>query len=411
MTILLVTTRLELEAALVTGGEVCVSNDVTIELDTPLNVTVPTRVIGGTFHVFNGPGFVVTSSDVEFNHVTIRGGGVDLPYDQTQKLIYVLGTAAAPLSNVHVVDCRLTDSRGDNVWLEWTRLSTVRDCVIKRFLYSGVMVLSGDRVKVNDNVIEDAPLTVGVPNVYGIAVSDLTNTAAGRSTNVQVTGNVVSLIDWEGIDTHGGDAISIVGNTVLSCQHGIALVTGNATRIVAPTRCLVVGNTVDGAGARRPLGHGIGLDGIANTPASGTIVGNQILTYTVPFSLNYWARDLTYVAQNSKPHVGWRSVTLGSDFTVNPTYPLQYSVDGNTVFVRGGVIPKSGGVANRTDIGSLDKSAAWPTRLSFVRFAKGSNPGGGNAQVAVTTGGDLQMLYGVGTDAYTYFVDGSYQVP
>jgi parallel beta helix pectate lyase-like protein len=411
VTVLLVTTRLELEAALVTGGEVYVANDVVIELDTPLYVTAPTRVIGGSFYVFNGPGFVVTSSDVEFRRVSIRGGGIDLPYDPTQKLIHVLGSAAEPLSNVQVIDCRLTDSRGDNIWLEWTRLSTVRDCVIERFLYSGVMVLSGDRVKVNDNVVEDAPLTTGVPNVYGIAVSDLTNTLAGRSTNVQISGNVVSLIDWEGIDTHGGDVISIVGNTVLGCQHGIALVTGNATRIVAPTRCLVVGNTVDGAGARRPLGHGIGLDGIANTPASGTIVGNQILTYTVPYQLNYWARDLTYVANNSKPHVGWRSITLGSDYTANASYPAQYTVDGNTVTLRAGVIPKSGGVANRTDIGSLDKSAAWPTRLTFVRFAKGSNASGGNAQVAVTPGGDVQMLYGVGTDTYTYFIDGTYQVP
>lgn len=408
---MLVTTRLELEAALVTGGEVCVSSSATIELDAPLNVTVPTRVLGGSFHVTGGPAFVVTSSDVELRRVAITGGGIDQPYDPTQKLIHVLGSAAEPLSNVQVIDCQLTESRGDNVWLEWTRLSTVRDCVIERFLYSGVMVLSGDRVKVNDNVIEDAPLTDGVANVYGIAISDTVNTVAARSTNVQVTGNVISLIDWEGIDTHGGDAVSIVGNTVLGCPRGIALVTGNVTRLVAPTRCLVVGNTVDGAGARRPLLYGIGLSGIAGTSASGTVVGNQVLTYPVPFQLDYWARDLTYVAQNSKPHVGWRSITLGSDYTVNAGYPAQYTVDGNTVTLRAGLIPKSGGVANRTDIGSLDKSAAWPSRLTFVRFAKGSNAGAGNAQVAVTPGGDVQMLYGVGTDAYTYFIDGSYQVP
>jgi len=408
---LLVTTRLELEAALVTGGEVYVSNDVTIELDTPVDVTVPTRLVGGTFHVFNGPGFVVTSSDVEFRRVTIRGGGIDLPYDQTQKLIHVFGTAAAPLSNVQIVDCRLTDSRGDNVWLEWCQRSTIRENVIEHFLYSGVMLLSVDRVQVSDNVIDDAPLTDGVVNTYGVAISDVVNTIAGRSTNVQVTGNVVSRIDWEGIDTHGGDVVSIVDNIVLACPRGIALVTGNATRLVAPTRCLVVGNTIDGADARRPLLYGIGLSGIAGVSASGTVVGNQILTYTVPFQLDYWARDLTYLAQNSKPHVGWRSITLGSDYTANVSYPAQYTVDGNTVTLRAGVIPKSGGVANRTDIGSLDKSAAWPTRLTFVRFAKGSNPSAGNAQVAVTPSGDVQMLYGVGTDAYTYFIDGSYQVP
>jgi len=407
-----VTTQAELEAALVTGYEVYVSPYDVIELDSPVTVTSPCRIVGGSFRVDEGPAFVVRSSDVELRRVTIVGGrSVDGAYDQSQKLVYALGTAAQPLYDVRVVDCRMRGSRGDNVWLEYCRRSTVRDCKIERFLYSGVMIVSGDQVLVDRNSIVDAPLTAGVVNTYGIAVTDLTNTAAARSTNVQVTNNHVSLIDWEGIDTHGGDALTIVGNTVLGCPRGIALVTGNASRVVAPTRCLVVGNTVDGADARRPLAFGVGLFGVSGTPASATIVGNQVLTYTAPWQYDYWARDLTYWAANSKPHVGWRSIQLADDYLANASYPAQYSVDGNTVFIRGGVIPRGGGVATRTEIGSLDKAAAWPSRLTFVRFAKGSSPSAGNAQVAVTTGGDVRMLYGTGTDAYTYFIDGAYQVP
>lgn len=410
---MLVTTQIEIEARLVTGGEIRVSSLDPIDLDGPIVVDVPCQIVGGDFVVTGGPAFVVTSSDVEFRNVSIEGGRetFDDTYDVTQKLIYAQGTQSAPLSNVQIVDCRLFNSRGDNVWLEWCTLSTVRDCVIQHFLYSGVMLLSADRVKVNDNVIEDAPLTDGVVNTYGIAISDNVNTLAGRSTNVQVTGNVVSQIDWEGIDTHGGDVISIVGNTILGCPRGVALVTGNATRVVAPTRCLVVGNTIDGADARRPLLAAIYLAGIAGVSASGTIVGNQVLTYPTPFTTTYWARADTYLAHNSKPFVNWTNITMGPDYNSSSTYTPQFMIDGNTVHVTGGVIPKSGGVSARDAIGNIPHAGAWPSRLTFIRFVKGSNPAGGNAQLAVTPGGDLQMLYGVGTDTYTYFIGGSYQTP
>jgi hypothetical protein len=407
----MITTEEELVAAVQNGGTVYCDSRVPIALSDTVPITEPTRVVGGHFTRDTGPAFDVTSSHVEFDGVRIDGGGRDAGYDATQKLIYVHGTKGAPLTDIGVHDCRLDGSRGDNIWLEWVVASTVHHNVITRYLYSGVMVVSGDGLTIDANVIADAALSAGVANVYGIALTDLTNVAADRSRHITVSGNHVSLVDWEGIDTHGGESLTFVGNTVIGCPRGIALVVGNETRVLVPTNCVVSGNTVDATGARRPLLPGIILVGIANKPASGTITGNQIVGYPTPFHTSFWARGETFIGKNSKPLVPWSPITIGADYTANPTYPPQYFVDGDTVHLRGGVIPKAGGVAARDAVGSLPNAAAWPDALSPVAQVKGSNPAAGTGLLAVQPSGEVQMLYGSGTDSYTYFLSGSYRAP
>jgi hypothetical protein len=406
-----ISTQAELEAALLAGGDIVVDSGVTIDLTATMQVTQPSRIRGGRFTRDSGPAFEITSAGVDVDDVEITGGGAAAGYDPTQKLIYAHGGAAAPLTDVRIRNCTLRGSRGDNIWLEWCTGAVVDGTDIASYLYSGVMVISGRRIMITNNQVRDAPLTAGVVNVYGIAITDLDNTDAARSRDCSVLGNQVTLIDWEGIDTHGGDSLTITGNHVTGCPRGIALVTGNATRLYAPTDCLVSGNTIDAAGARQPLLAGVYLAGIAGKPASATIVGNQLLGYDTPGPVyaSYWARADTYIGDNSRPFVPWTPIEMGLDYTPNTSYPPQYLVDGNTVHLRGGVIPRSGGVAARTDIGTLPKPAAWPTILTIAGFAKGSSPGAGNAQVAVTPAGELQMLYGSGTDAYTYWLSGSYQ--
>jgi parallel beta-helix repeat protein len=405
-----ITTEQELIAALAAGGEVLCDSGITIALSQTMDVTVPCRIVGGRFTRSTGPAFEVTTSDVEFDGVHIAGGGTAAGYDISQKLIYVRGTKGAALSGISVHHCTLTQSRGDNVWLEWCTGSAVHDNVITNYLYSGVMVISGIRITVSGNTIADAPLSSGVVNTYGVALTDLSNDAADRSRHCTVVGNTVSLVDWEGIETHGGDGLTITGNTVLGCPRGIALVVGNQTQTVAPTNCLVAGNTVNAAGMRQPQLAGIYLAGPANGPAtaSATVVGNQIIGYTTPFNTSSWDRGNTYVGNNSEPFVNWTPIAIGADFVAHGTYPPQYRVDGDVVHLRGGVIPKSGGPVTRSQVGSLPKAAAWPTVLTVVGFVKGSNPAAGNGTLAVTTTGDLQLLYGSGTDSYTYFLHGSY---
>lgn len=405
----MIDTESELAAALLDGGDIWCDSSVTIPLTTTMHGTKPCRIHDGRFTRDTGPAFEITTSDVEFDRVRITGGGQAAGYDQTQKLIYARGTAATPLAGIRVHDSVFTGSRADNVWLEWCTDTAVRHNTISSYLYSGVMVISGERTDISHNTIVDAPLTDGVVNTYGIAVTDIDNTVAARSRNITITGNHVSLVDWEGIDTHGGDRLTITGNHVTACPRGIALVTGNTTRVTAPTNCLVTGNTIDAMGARRPDLIGVALSGIAGTSASATVTGNQIRGYSSPYWANYWSRGDTFIGGNNTPFLPWTPITLAADYSANTTYRPEYMVDGNTVWLRGGVIPKSGGVSARTDIGVLTNPAAWPTELTFVALSKGSNAAAGTGMIAVYPDGMVRMLYGQGTDSYTYFFSGSYQ--
>lgn len=407
----MITTQHQLIKALRDGGEVQCDSGVVIPLTETMRVTVPCRITGGHLTRETGAAFEVTTSHVEFDGVRIEGGGQDAGYDGTQKLIHVRGTKDAPITGIDVHDCRLEGSRGDNIWLEWCTASTAHDNLISRFLYSGIMVISGNRLAINGNVITDAPLSDGVPNTYGIALTDLTNVADDRSRHITVVGNHVSLIDWEGIDTHGGESITITGNTVLGCPRGIALITGNRTRVTAPTHCVVAGNTIDVAGARRPALPAIFLAGISGTPASATIVGNQIAGYPTPIHTSFWSRGETYIGNNSAPQVPWSPIAMGADYEPDDEAPPEYLVDGDTVHLRGGVVPKSGGVSERVEIGSLRNAAAWPTQLTFIGYVKGAHPDAGNGTLAVTPEGVLQLHHGNGTDTHTYHLAGSYRAP
>jgi hypothetical protein len=404
---LLINNEQDLAAALKNGGEIRVDSSFTIVLSNTMDVTLPTKIIGGRFTKDSGPAFYITSSDVDLHGVSITGGGTAAGYEDDQKLIFAQGTQLAPLENLWVHDCKLSESRGDNIWIEWCNDSNISGNLIKRFLYSGVTVISGDGVVVDGNNISDSPLTPAVSNCYGIAVTDLDNTEIARSRNCTIVSNRVHLIDWEAIDTHGGDGLEITGNTVTASPRGIALVVGNATRLAAPQNCVVSGNIIDGSGVRERIRPGIFLGGIANSPADGTITGNSITNYPTPVYLNYIDRAKTYVGGNNQPLMDWAPITMDGGFIAHSTFTPEYRIDGNTVHLRGGVLPGDGG--NRKIIGHLANSSAWPTTLTFVGYTQGSGGSAGNGTVGIWEDGTVEFFHDSGSDRYTYFLSGTYE--
>lgn len=409
----MITNQADLATALLLGGDIACDPAVSIALTAPMAVTVPARLLGGTFTVASGPAFIVTSGNVEVAGLSVIGPG-GLTLDTTQKLIYVLGTQTAPLVGIDVHDCRLTGSACDSAWLEWCVDSSVHDCQISDFLNSGVMVVSGDSVTVEGNAIRDGHIATGAVEVYGIAFTDLLNTTAARSRYCTAADNHVSEVDWEGIDTHGGLGIVITGNTVTACRRSIALVTGNSTRVTAPQNCAVSGNVVDATGARVTPDIGIFLAGASGLPASATIGVNEIVGYDgtgqAPITTTNWARGDTVVGSNSRAAVPWTNVPLTGGWTLNATFPAQYQVDGNTVsFNGGGVVPPSGGDSGHPQIGTLTNAAAWPARRSFASLTKGSSATASIGVLDIDTDGTLRVDYDAGTDQFTRWLTGSYQ--
>lgn len=405
---MLITNEQDLAAALKNGGEIRMDSSFTVALSDTMDVALPTKLIGGTFTKDNGPAFYITSSDVDFHGVSITGGGTSAGYEEDQKLIFAQGTQSAPLEDLRVHDCKLLESRGNNIWVEWCNDSNISNNVIRRFLYSGVMVVSGDGVVIEGNSISDSPLIPTVSNCYGIAVTDLDNTEIARSRNCTIVRNRVDLIDWEAIDTHGGDGLVITGNTVTASPRGIALVVGNSSRVIAPQNCVVSGNIVNGSGVRKPIRTGVFLGGIANTPADGTISGNSITNYPTPVYLNYIDRAKTYVGGNNQPLMDWAPITMDGDFNAHTTFAPEYRIDGNTVHLRGGVLPARGG--NRKIIGHLANPSAWPAALTFVGHPNGSQGSTGNVRVGVREDGTVEFFHrSGGDDLYTYFLSGTYE--
>ncbi|UVS81784.1 right-handed parallel beta-helix repeat-containing protein [Actinokineospora sp. UTMC 2448] len=333
-----VTTEADLRAALRDGGDI--TADLAVELSEPLELGVAgTRVRGGRYRVDSGPAWVGWVSEVELAGMWVGGGRRGSPvYDKAQRLIHLVGTEAARLAGVVVRDCRIGESRGDAVRLEWCVDSQVRGVVARGLLYAGVMVISGERVVVEGCTVTDAPLSPGVVNTYGIAVTDYANTEQARSRDCAVVGNTVSLIDWEGIDTHGGDGILVAGNTVQGCPRGVALVVGNETRTTAPTRCTVTGNSISARGMRVAQREGIVLGGLPRRAASAVVSGNRIDGYRRPYLWGDYIGEIV-VSGNNHPMIPWSGLDLtGSDFSEDPRDPLRYMVDGGEARLRGAVV-------------------------------------------------------------------------
>lgn len=418
---MLITSEADLDAALLAKDPYLgVDGSQEIDLTTAKVIDYPATLHGGRFHVDDGPAFMVTSSDVTLTGVTISGGrDAGAVYSQQQKLVYILGQQNAHVSGVSVRGCTLQDSLGDNIWYQYADDTVISDNRIRRYLYSAVMGISPDRALVSGNHISDAPLDSyqGAPaNMYGIAFTDLTNTDADRARHCTAIGNHVSYVDWEALDTHGGDSISFLGNTVLGCPTGVAFVTGNETRLGAPTNLLAQGNIINAAGSRRPPRYGVWLGGLSGKPADGTVGGNQISGYPSAFGMDYVDRAKLLVGGNSVPVVPWKNITLNGDFNANPAYTPRYMVDGNTVSIWGMVVPKN---STRKIIGRLDSTFAWPDKLTFLGESHGS--GGGSAgrfQIGVWGSdstdyppGTIQAFYADSPwpDAYSYPLSGSFQ--
>ncbi|AXE40048.1 hypothetical protein JS278_02914 [Acidipropionibacterium virtanenii] len=264
-----------------------VSSTAPLELQEPLPITRPTILIGGDVVAPPGaPAFDIASSRVRIEGVRIRGSAVPgSTRDPGEQLIRAHGSSAAPLRDVVIRGCSLSASRSDAVRLEWCRGASVLENSIDHVLYAGVMCLSCVDVLVAGNRIVDIPLTEGTVDGYGIAFSDADNTEASRSRRCRAVRNVIELVDREGIDTHGGLGIRITDNTVRGCARGIAVVSGNESRIVAPQRCLVTRNLIDATGARTAALEAVAFRGIEGNPATGRVHDNRVHRYRRPFSI------------------------------------------------------------------------------------------------------------------------------
>jgi hypothetical protein len=259
-------------------------------------VTKPVTIVGGRWKPRSqGRMLDITSSDVTLRDLTIEQE-LFSP-DLEHRIIHAKGTQAAPLERITVDNVKITGTRHTAVWLEWCRDIAVTRCEITDFQYAGIMGVSVRNFDFSGNVIRNGIMGGSLVNCYGIAATDLANTAAARSMDGHIDNNIVDNVPgWEGIDTHSGKNITFNNNVVTRCKTGIAILAGNENRVAAPEGCIASGNTVDAMGIPSPRA-GIQLLGVsASTPAYGALGTNQIRGYAEDVIVAYHDRSRTSIA-------------------------------------------------------------------------------------------------------------------
>lgn len=308
------------------------------KLSGPINIAKAVTIEGGEFlpHT-TGRGLNITASDVTIRGSKFTSTSAANP-DASHQIIAAVGTSSAPLRRVTVDKVTIDKSRHHGVWLEWCEDIKVRDCQIADFQYSGVMLISVTRGEVSGCIIRNALQEGTLVNSYGIAATDLVNTSAGRSRDILITRNIVDNIPkWEGIDTHGGERITITDNVITRCYDGISAVGGSSSRVSAPRSVVISGNTIDSMGISGAR-SGIRFYGITGgEQATGLIGSNQVRGgYVLDVEAKYFEEPSTTIqaqastapnvyANHPAPFRQWNAVTSiyrnGSSVTRTVAFP------------------------------------------------------------------------------------------
>ena len=217
----------------------------------------------------------ITASNVTLENPKITGTGSTTA--GTGQGISVIGTVGAPITNLSIVNPIITEFTKHAIWLEYVDLFSVLRPTITNISYGGIMLLSCSRGIIAGGLIDNLTQPAGFVNSYGIAMTrDTTKTvaAAPHTNTIVVIGVTVSIAPWEGIDTHSGRNIKIIGNTVLSARIGIAIVGSNntsGTLTYAAQEITVANNTVDSR-AYADRSYGIIMVGAGPHAAVGDVV-------------------------------------------------------------------------------------------------------------------------------------------
>jgi hypothetical protein len=227
---------------------------------------------------------VIAASDIRVEGLKFAGPGGTTSASGLPKAIRAEGSsAAAYLARIAIEDCHITGFRGYGIYAQWVQELTVRRCKIREIWHAGIAMLSTLRSEISDNDVAEMFNPV---NCYGIIASrnELGSMATyPRSTDILIARNRVHNIPtWEGIDTHAGQRINVIGNTIVGCKIGVAIGgcadETNTLATYAPIDCAVANNTIDSDVTDGTAGPGISFSGAVDSGArgTGTITGNII---------------------------------------------------------------------------------------------------------------------------------------
>lgn len=282
------------------GGDVLtIPDDMVFTTGFPITVDKPVTIRGGQYQ--SSTAFDVTSGGVTLERVTIDGIS-DCMVSGTRG-IRVRGSATQYLDGFTLRDSVIRNVSYDGVRTQFVRDVAIERNVIHDFRYAAIALSSVDGGIVTHNTIRDGISDMSVNhNCYGVSTSVGPSVSlAHRPRNIEVSHNTVSNIPhWEGLDTHNGQNIRFLNNTVRGCRRGIALVASSSEPDSGPTDCKAIGNTVDGDGAS----HGVFTEVIGITMAGnadGVRKSDAIITNNTVINVN-GSNDTPILFRDNRPN-------------------------------------------------------------------------------------------------------------
>lgn len=229
------------------------------------NIDAPLNIHDDTFIEAEG---VVIKANTHFTmleigeNVKINGieiiGATNSVYNQYGIGISFKGTVSKYKRNLKLENCKINNLGCYGIYLEYAQGIEIVNCDIDLIGYAGILGMSVKDVLINQKTTIKNINPGSSSNMYGIAFtrnnasSDLSQFP--RSENCIVDNCIIeNVISWEALDTHGGNNIKFINNTIKNCKTGIAIV--NSSSYISPNYCVVSGNTIYGQDG----GTGIGI--------------------------------------------------------------------------------------------------------------------------------------------------------
>jgi hypothetical protein len=277
-----------IQLALTAGaGKIVVISPGNYTLSSGLIVPANTYIIAtGAVLNFSGAGNI--------NALTFtNGGGIDggeiigpggATYQGTGVGIYASGTNNYPLAPTFITCPRITnvivrDFAYTGIDVLYVRNGNITNNRVYNCGYAGIQGQSLLYVNINSNTVHDIG-GIGAPDSYGIAATsgEQNTTATPKSTYVSICNNVIyNILNWEAIDTHGGNDIIIAGNLLFNVRFGIMVVsldTEAGADLLGAQRVVVSNNIIVGTGN----GTNITIKGGTSEYASDIVISNNSLT-------------------------------------------------------------------------------------------------------------------------------------
>jgi hypothetical protein len=240
-------------------------------------------------------------------------------------LIQTSGTSNTSfIQNVRITNCTIHDGIDVAIRLEYVRNFKLNNNTIFNFPYGGIIVFSGVSGEIKTNEISDiTSLGTTGSNAYGIAVSRKNSgTTDTLPRDVTIENNVIKrVLLWEGIDTHGGQKLSVKNNKIYNCSKSIAMV---AVAGMTQKDINITDNFCDNDSLGLASEAAIAVEGLSGPSyASGiNILGNTCIGGSGGIKLQY-TKGVNVIGNTIKKTVGGFGVLLDAQ-------NLQVKVSTNT---------------------------------------------------------------------------------